>query len=470
MEEKLDIYDEKLLQRMLFSNYECYEILGTDKVLLLNLDSKNDKCQEKNIIFDKKTKDYCFGKQNQGFGELEFNERVNKVFLKKQTNIFYFQNEDYVEIYKTNTQKQLSLITKIKTTSHNINYIRNGFVNKIISNDNFDFCKFQNIKKDEYCTLLINTKIKDNTFNDFFHYYNLSEHKEDPTVYKVNDDMKVFTKEKILIAFKEDIFTDNFIIKIFTENNFFNKIINIGKTFKSSKIKHLEINGNLLSIFIFVKKNEYKKVFINLLNGKEYIEKKDKITDILEIKHLYKAVEKIETKDMIYFKYCNKVFFKIKKTNFSNVTEEVDSIKIYSNSNYYFIYDFVFGIKKILTKKQNYFSQFVKESEEKYPSKVILIDDTIHIKHNNYKNSELKLNDINFFQTKYNFKNLFCFTNNDKSFLIYDVKTKKILFNKYYFLESNKQDQLKIFLKQTNFQRAKTNILNKTQFEKEIKK
>ena len=54
----------------------------------------------------------------------------------------------------------------------------------------------------------------------------------------------------------------------------------------------------------------------------------------------------------------------------------------------------------------------------------------------------------------------------DKSFLIYDVKTKKILFNKYYFLESNKQDQLEIFLKQTNFQRAKTNILNKTQFEK----
>ena len=54
MEEKLDIYDEKLLQRMLFSNYECYEILGTDKVLLLNLDSKNDKCQEKNIIFDSK--------------------------------------------------------------------------------------------------------------------------------------------------------------------------------------------------------------------------------------------------------------------------------------------------------------------------------------------------------------------------------------------------------------------------------
>ena len=77
-----------------------------------------------------------------------------------------------------------------------------------------------------------------------------------------------------------------------------------------------------------------------------------------------------------------------------------------------------------------------------------------------------ELNDINFFKTKCNFKNLFCFTNNDKSFLIYDVKTKKILFNKYYFLESNKQDQLEIFLKQTNFQRTKTNILNKTQFEK----
>ena len=106
MEEKLDIYDEKLLQRMLFSNYECYEILGTDKVLLLNLDSKNDKCQEKNIIFDKKTKEYSFGKQNQGFGELEFNEQVNRVFLKKQTNIFYFKNEDYIEIYKTNTKKK----------------------------------------------------------------------------------------------------------------------------------------------------------------------------------------------------------------------------------------------------------------------------------------------------------------------------------------------------------------------------
>lgn len=465
MEEKLDIYDEKLLQRMLFSNYECYEILGTEKVLLLNLDSKNDKCQEKNIIFDKKTKEYSFGKQNQGFGELEFNEQVNRVFLKKQTNIFYFKNEDYIEIYKTNTKKQLSLITKIQTRSNSINYMRNGFANKIISNDNFDFCKFTNRRKDEYCTLLINTKITDNILNDYSSF-SLSEYEEDNTVYKVSNNIRVFTKEKILIAFKEDLLKDNFTIKIFTENNFFNKTINIGKTFKSSKIKHLEINGNLLSIFVFVKKNEYKKFFINLLNGKEYIEKKDKITNILEIKHLYKVVEKIETKDMIYFKYCNKVFFKIKKTNFSHTTEEVDSIKIYLNSNYYFLYNFDFGIKKILTKKQNYFSQFVRENEEEYPSKVILIDDTIHIKYKNYKNSELKLNDINFFQTKCNFKNLFCFTNNDKSFLIYDVKTKKILFNKYYFLESNKQDQLKIFLKQTNFQRAKTNILNKTQFEK----
>lgn len=469
MEEKLDIYDEKLLQRMLFSNYECYEILGTDKVLLLNLDSKNDKCPEKNIIFDKKTKDYCFGKQNQGFGELEFNEQVNRVFLKKQTNIFYFQNKDYIEIYKTNIKKQLSLITKIKTTSNSINYMRNGFVNKIISNDNFDFCKLQNRRNDYYCNLLINTKITDNIFNDCVSF-DLSGYKEDPTVYKVSSNIKVFTKEKILIAFKEDLLKDNFIIKIFKENNFFNKTINIGKTFKSSRIVHSEINGNLLSIFVFVKKNEYKKIFINLLNGKEYIEKKDKITKILEIKHFYKVVEKIETKDMIYFKYCNKVFFKIKKTNFSYATEEESSIKIYSNSNYYFIYDFVFGIKKILTKQQNYFSQLVKENEEKYPSKVILIDDTIYIKHNNYKNAELKLHDIDYFKQKFNFKNLFCFTNNDKSFLIFDIKTKKILFQKYYLLESNKQDQLKIFLKQTNFQRTKTNILNKTQFEKEIKK
>ena len=71
--------------------------------------------------------------------------------------------------------------------------------------------------------------------------------------FKLNFTIQKNKKLKILIAFKEELLKNNFTIKIFTENNFFNKTIDIGKTFKSSKIKHLEINGNLLSIFVFLR-------------------------------------------------------------------------------------------------------------------------------------------------------------------------------------------------------------------------
>ena len=72
MNEILDVYDEKLLQRVLFDNYKQYAIIGTDEVLLLNIDSQNKKIIEKNILFNKKTKDFNFSNYHQGCGNLQF--------------------------------------------------------------------------------------------------------------------------------------------------------------------------------------------------------------------------------------------------------------------------------------------------------------------------------------------------------------------------------------------------------------
>ena len=142
MNEILDVYDEKLLQRVLFDNYKQYAIIGTDEVLLLNLDSKNKKSIEKNILFNKKTKDFNFSNYHQGCGNLQFSNELNKMFLQNKTNIFYFKNEEFLEIYKLIKSNMLKPILKIKINMSNINFMKHGFLNKIISNKNFNFCRF----------------------------------------------------------------------------------------------------------------------------------------------------------------------------------------------------------------------------------------------------------------------------------------------------------------------------------------
>ena len=464
MSEILDVYDEKLLQRVLFDNYKQYAIIGTDEVLLLNLDSQNKKSIEKNILFNKKTKDFNFSNYHQGCGNLQFSNELNKMFLQKKTNIFYFKNEEFLEIYKLIENNKLKPILKIKINMSNINFIKDGFLNKIISNKNFNFCK-TNLADSESVTLMIETKTEGNEYRNYENFCSTDSYEKSDNVYSLNNNSKIFLNEEVFVVKNSGFSNNETKIKIFTKNNFFEINLPIKKVYRSSEINHMEINKNLLSVFILVKRNEYKKFLINLDNGKIY-EQQQKIERIIEVEKYDKIIEMYVFKNHLEFKHENTLFFKTNKKNFLSESTSEKSLKILLNNNN-FIYDFDLKIKKYASKKEDIYKRTIKKN-----TILICFQNQIFIKNKNYKNSVIKnINDINFFSTQYQIKNLIFLRNNDNSFFVFDIKKNKIVFNKYYLIKDKDIDsQFLDFYKQTNFERLKTNILNKTIFEKEQKK
>ena len=464
MNEILDVYDEKLLQRVLFDNYKQYAIIGTDEVMLLNLDSQNEQSTEKNILFNKKTKDFNFSKYNQGCGNLQFSKELNKIFLQNKTNIFYFKNEEFLEIYKLIKSNMLKPILKMKINMSNINYIKNGFLNKIISNKNFNFCKAHS-GDSESSTLMIETKTEGNEYRNYENFCSTDSYEKSDNVYSLNDNSKIFLNEEVFVVKNSGFSNNETKIKIFTKNNFFEINLPIKKVYRNSEINHIEINKNLLSVFILVKRNEYKKFLINLDNGKIY-EQQQKIQRIIEVEKHGKIIEMYAFQNHLEFKHENTLFFKTNKKNFLSVDTSEKNLKILLNNNN-FIYDFDLKIKKYASKTEDIYKRTIKKN-----TILICFQNQIFIKNKNYKDSVIKnINDINFFSTQYQIKNLIFLKNNDNSFLVFDIKKNKIVFNKYYLIKDiDKESQFLDFYKQTNFERLKTNILNKTIFEKEQKK
>ena len=464
MNEILDVYDEKLLQRVLFDNYKQYAIIGTDEVMLLNLDSQNEQSTEKNILFNKKTKDFNFSKYNQGCGNLQFSKELNKIFLQNKTNIFYFKNEEFLEIYKLIKSNMLKPILKMKINMSNINYIKNGFLNKIISNKNFNFCK-AHLGDSESSTLMIETKTEGNEHRNYENFCSTDSYEKSDNVYSLNDNSKIFLNEEVFVVKNSGFSNNETKIKIFTKNNFFEINLPIKKVYRNSEINHIEINKNLLSVFILVKRNEYKKFLINLDNGKIY-EQQQKIQRIIEVEKHGKIIEMYVFQNHLEFKHENTLFFKTNKKNFLSVDTSEKNLKILLNNNN-FIYDFDLKIKKYASKTEDIYKRTIKKN-----TILICFQNQIFIKNKNYKDSVIKnINDINFFSTQYQIKNLIFLKNNDNSFLVFDIKKNKIVFNKYYLIKDiDKESQFLDFYKQTNFERLKTNILNKTIFEKEQKK
>lgn len=464
MNEILDVYDEKLLQRVLFDNYKQYEIIGTDEVLLLNLDSKNNQGIEKNILFNKKTKNFNFSKYHQGCGNLQFSNELNRLFLQNKTNIFYFKNEEFLEIYKLIENNKLKPILKMKINMLNINYIKNGFLNKIISNKNFNFCRAHS--GDSWSsTLMIETKTEGNEYCDYENFSSGDKYEKSDNVYSLNENAKIFLNEEVFVAKQSGFLNNTTKIKIFTKNNFFKIDLSIKKAYKISEISHMEINKNLLSVFILIKRNEYKKFLINLDNGKLY-EQQQKIQRIIEVEKHDKIIEMYVLQNHLEFKHENTLFFKTNKKNFSNVSTLAKSFKIFLNDKN-FIYDFDLKIKKYTSKTEDLYKRTIQKD-----TLLVCFQNQIFIKNKNYKDSVIKnMNDINFFSTHYKIKNLIFLKNDDNSFFVFDIKKSKIVFNKYYLVKNQSIDsQIFDFYKQTNFERLKTNILNKAIFEKEQKK
>lgn len=464
MNEILDVYDEKLLQRILFDNYKQYAIIGTDEVLLLNIDSQNKQSIEKNILFNKKTKDFNFSEYHQGCGNLQFSNELNRLFLQNKTNIFYFKNEEFLEIYKLIENNKLKPILKMKTNMSNINYIKNGFLNKIISNKNFNFCKIH-LGYSESSTLIIETKTEGNEYRNYENFSSADHYEKSDNVYSLNDNSQIFLQEEVFVAKQSGFLNNTTKIKIFTKNNFFEIDLSIKKAYKISEISHMEINKNLLSVFILVKRNEYKKFLINLNNGKTY-EQQQKIQRIIEIEKHDKVIEMYVFKNYLEFKHENALFFKTNKNNFSSLNTSEKNLKIFLN-NKNFIYDFDLKIKKYISKTEDIYKRTIQKD-----TLLVCFQNQIFIKNKNYKDSVIKnMNDIDFFSTHYKIKNLIFLKNDDNSFFVFDIKKSKIVFNKYYLIKNQNIDsQIFDFYKQTNFERLKTNILNKTIFEKEQKK
>lgn len=464
MNEILDVYDEKLLQRVLFDNHKQYAIIGTDEVLLLNIDSQNKQSIEKNILFNKKTKDFNFSNYHQGCGNLQFSNELNRLFLQNKTNIFYFKNEEFLEIYKLIEKNKLKQMFKMKINMSNINYIKNGFLNKVISNKNFNFCK-THLGDSCSSTLMIETKTEGNKYLNYENFSSADQYEKSDNVYSLNENSKIFLNEEVFVAKQSGFLNNTTKIKIFTKNNFFEIDLQIKKAYRNSEINHMEINKNLLSVFILVKRNEYKKFLINLDNGKTY-EQQQKIQRIIEIEKHDKVIEMYVFQNYLEFKHENALFFKTNKNNFLSVSTFEKNLKILLNDKN-FIYDFDLKIKKYASKKEGIYKRIIQKD-----TLLVCFQNQIFIKNKNYKDSVIKnINDINFFSIHYKIKNLIFLRNNDNSFFVFDIKRNNVLFNKYYLVKNQNIDsQLLDFYKQTNFERLKTNILNKTIFEKEQKK
>lgn len=405
------------------------------------------------------------------------------LFLQGKINILFLQIDFKIKILIFNKLKQTFKI--IHEFGENFNYITSSINNSLhtfIDNENFSLLgTYKYNKKNE-----TNKNIVYIFYDKILKAYNFFETKEKQyqTVHysqrhlnnKIMIECKdywhksIFNKE---IYLEVEIFNENINIKFYKKSNI--EQINIEpkqlgfSTFKNKKIRRVTYYNNLAKIEIEHNKNVFKTIIINLDNKNVFIPQKnsEEIIDIFYYKKdLLEITEKVIGKQLLFSMYINKQkifqsikskaygfdisdfllngFYKIDKFNFIDLKnkEVLREIKFYKKNETY---------ECFIHKNFIYFNE---------KNKTIKINKKIDISKIEYLAIKKFLNDeyllINYLKS---------------TVIIYDIKANKVLDYEYNFSKNNEksiEEQLAIFLSQNDFERTKTNIINKISYEPRV--
>ena len=450
--------DEKIIQQNLFYNYEKFEIKDSNEILFLDIFGCGFRNNSKNFLYNLDTKELSYDKRYQSYSNVEFSNSLNEIFLKKN-NIFFLQKDKEVLFYKLEKTK-LVLFFKIKS-GYDLRCINDyNCVKKTLNSKNFDYSFMCKQNKQDYLFYLVKN-YKEN-FSKISKDIQLDGEKGLNNIFLQSDCF--FVEHNKLIEYNLDITKKTLFLKIVSENDMIDKEIKFDKINKSAYVYCMEINQNLLSVYIRKSKNNFLKIYVNLINGQCYFDQ-NKIIEIYQVLGKERCVEIIENNKYKIVKFKNKTIVNLNKWDFflRLVYKEKNYMEI-DFKQYLIIYDFDLE-QKIIVKKGNYSCRISREQN----IKKIILNGVLFLKYNN-KNITIKSEDFIYSNRNFIKKNfLFCFYNKGE-FGIYDLNKEKVYFKKYFFEEGETQEQINKFIKQTHSQRLKTNILNSAQIEKKEKK
>lgn len=405
------------------------------------------------------------------------------LFLQGKINILFLQIDFKIKILIFNKSKQTFKI--IHEFGENFNYITSSINNSLhtfIDNENFSLLgTYPYNKKNE-----TNKNIVYIFYDKILKAYNFFETKEKQhqTIHysqrhlnnKIMIECKDYLHKSIFnkeIYLEVEIFNENINIKFYKKSNI--EQINIEpkqlgfSTFKNKKIRRVTYYNNLAKIEIEHNKNVFKTIIINLDNKNVFIPQKnsEEIIDIFYYKKdLLEITEKVIGKQLLFSMYINKQkifqstklkaygfdisnfllngFYQIDKFNFIDLKnkEVLRGIQFYKKNETY---------ECFIHKNFIYFNE---------KNKTIKINKKIDIGKIEYLAIKKFLNDeyllINYLKS---------------TVIIYDIKANKVLDYEYNFLKNNEksiEEQLAIFLSQNDFERTKTNIINKISYEPRV--
>ena len=455
----LEKIDEKIIQQDLFYNYEKFEIKDSNEILFLDLFGDNLRNNQKNFLYNLDTKELSYDKRYKSYSNVEFSNSLNEIFLKKKNNIFFLQKDKEVLFYKLEKTK-LVLFFKIKS-GYDLRCIDDyNCVKKTLNSKNFDYSFMCKQNKQDYLFYLV--KNYQENFNRIYKNIQLDSEKDLNNIFLQSDCF--FVEHNKLIEYNLDTMKKTLFLKIVSENDIIDKEIKFDKINKSAYVYCMEINQNLLSVYICKSKNNFLKIYVNLINGQCYFDK-NKIIEIYQVLGKERCVEIIENNKYKIVKFKNKTIVNLNKCDFFlRLVNKKNNYMEIDFKQYLIIYDFDLE-QKIIVKKENYSCRISREQN----IKKIILNGVLFLKYNN-KNITIKSEDFIYSNRNFIKKNfLFCFYNTGE-ICIYDLNKEKVYFKKYFFEEGETQEQINKFIKQTHSQRLKTNILNSAQIEKKEKK